>query len=53
MSRNPCYRCGFHDEDYGCTADPKQPWTVPEECYLYDTDEVNAMVEFYSKEDGD
>lgn len=45
--RNPCFRCGFNDEDFGCTADPFQPWTVPEDCYLYDEQEVARMIDFY------
>lgn len=48
---NPCWSCGFYDCDYGCVADPYQPWTVPEECYLYDEDVINEMIDFYSRSD--
>ena len=51
--RNPCWKCGFYDCDYGCTADPYQPWTVPEECYLYDEKVVAEMEEFYGLQESE
>ena len=49
-NRNPCWKCGFYDEDYGCTAPTYQPWTVPKECYLYDEKAVEEMIDFYKRE---
>lgn len=48
--RNPCWSCGFNEEDIGCTANPYEPWTVPSTCYLYDQDVVDEMINFYMGE---
>lgn len=50
MCKNPCWSCGFNEEDIGCTAHPYEPWTVPKDCFMYEPLSEQDMIEFYTRE---